>query len=602
MIIHSPDFGPGQMAAACGVQSSVPWFRRATRPVTVAIILLCWAELTTAVGITCDQANQAAPPKMLSQTCLYTTLTPQVSSAELHLFTPNYQLWSDAAEKTRWVYLPAGRQINTDDPDRWVFPIGTQFFKEFRKRIRHSDGHETEIKVETRHLMKIRSGQGLDSWAISTYKWQPDQSDAILTSGEKNVLGTSHDIPTEENCITCHMGNIDGILGFDAIQLSDAQLQHAFGHGPKRTPNQWSLQTLLDKELLSTPMAQPTLPGNPVDQKVLGYLHANCGNCHNPLGHAAEQEAEHLKLRHKLAFQSLQGTDVYHTAVNRETRNFTIVPYIAMGAKHEEMALYQSAMFLRMNSLDEDYRMPMIATEEIDYDAVALLHQWLMTLPTPREFDFKFDQKKNPAGITTANTSSTQPLFDIDPSAKGLHVQLRFHSEDDVPPVIIIYWPEDNGLEESPMMDHKEGYFTQKLIVGKQGSVMSLRNSDDVGHTIYVKDKRQDIRWQLNYMPPGSRFEQDLFWEEDTFVEMRCRLHLYMSAWAGSISSRYYTIIEFKDGETVKNMTISDIPPEFSQVKVWMPRTEPIQTRIAAGETKQLDIGDRGQLTLKRVP
>lgn len=564
--------------------------------------LFLFVELTHGSGVSCEDTAQIVLPKKLSQSCLYSTVDPLVISPELYAFTPNYQLWSDAAEKSRWIYLPEKQKINTDDPDRWVFPVGTQFFKEFRKRVRDERGIETEIRVETRHLMKVHPGEGLNSWTIATYAWQPDQADATLSSGEKNVLGTAHDIPSEEDCRLCHQGNIDSILGFDAIQLSDRQLQYAFGHGPKREQGQWSLQTLLDNKLLTAPMAQPTLPGSPLDQKVLGYLHANCGNCHNPLGHAAEQEAEHLQLRHKLAFQSLQGTDVYHTAVNRETKNFTIVPYIAMGAKHEEMALYQSAIFLRMNSIDEDYRMPMIATEEVDYEAVELIHRWLMTLPTPAEFDFRFDQRKSPTGSAHAKITAEQALDEFHADTQGLHLQLRFLSEEDVPPVMIVYWPEDKGLSENPVMDHKDGFFTQKMIVGRQGSLMSLRNSDDVGHTIYVKDKRRSIRWQLDYMPPGSRFEQELFWEEDTFVEMRCRLHLYMSAWAGSISTQYYTIIEFKNGETVKNTTITGIPPELSEVKIWMPRTETLRTRISMGETKQLAIGSKGSLTIRRVP
>jgi hypothetical protein len=55
---------------------------------------------------------------------------------------------------------------------------------------------------------------------------------------------------------------------------------------------------------LSSQFLIPQLPGNPLEQKVLGYLHSNGGNCHNPLGHASENEAAHLKLRHQLAFST----------------------------------------------------------------------------------------------------------------------------------------------------------------------------------------------------------------------------------------------------------------------------------------------------------
>ena len=46
-------------------------------------------------------------------------------------FTPTWRLWTDGAVKRRWVSLPPGGTIDTSDPDRWVFPVGTRFFKEF---------------------------------------------------------------------------------------------------------------------------------------------------------------------------------------------------------------------------------------------------------------------------------------------------------------------------------------------------------------------------------------------------------------------------------------------------------------------------------------
>jgi hypothetical protein len=527
-------------------------------------------------------------------------------SQQLHRFTPNYQLWSDAAYKSRWIYLPPNTKINTDDADRWVFPVGTQFFKEFRKTIPLATGIEKEIKVETRHLIKVRPGKGIDAWSLVTYAWQENQQDAqLILQGANHVLGSNHNIPRQEDCVTCHKGNSDIILGFDAIQLSDVQNKYSFGHGPSRGINEWTLKTLLEDNRLTTQLAQPTLPGEPLEQQVLGYFHANCGNCHNPLGHAAEQEAGHLKLRHELKFNRLEDTDVYQTAVNQETQNFTLVPYIVMGAKHEEMALFNSALFVRINSLDEEYRMPMLARETVDYSAVKLIHKWMLTLPTPQEYDFGFDKKltkKNKNNKVIKNKKSSPMVFNHD---KGLQANVEFESESSVPTVMIMYWAEDNSLQGNAVMDHFEGDFTEKLIVGNKGSAMSLRNSDDVGHTIYVKDKRRDIKWQLSYMPPGSAFEKDIFWEDDIFVEMRCRLHLYMSAWVGSINSRFYKIVEFKEGQTQYQIDMNDFPESYQNLKIWMPKIDPIDTRISINEQQQhplkLGKGIKGNITLKRL-
>ncbi len=319
------------------------------------------------------------PPQLLSSTCLYQHALASSINPVLRKFTPNYQLWSDKALKRRWIYLPENTQIDTADINRWVFPLGTQIFKEFRRTLH--DG--TEIKLETRHLLKIKREPGVSSWRFISYAWNRQQDKAALSPGAKNVLGTNHVIPTEENCIECHMGNKDPVLGFDAIQLSDKQAAMAFGYGPKRQPGELSLQLLLDNKRLSHAVPQAVLPGDAITQKALGYLHANCGNCHNPMGHAAERDAGHLKFRHDLAFKTVQETDVYRTAVNQRTQNFTEVPFIIMGADFEELALYQSAVFIRMNALDKDYRMPMLGRVTVDYQALDLIHRWMMTLETP---------------------------------------------------------------------------------------------------------------------------------------------------------------------------------------------------------------------------
>ena len=521
-------------------------------------------------------------PKQLSQTCLYTDTSLQQISAQLKKFTPNYQLWSDGANKSRWIYLPPKTQINTSNPDRWIFPLGTQIFKEFRQ-LTH-DSHR-EIKVETRHLQKVRAGNGIDSWIMSTYLWNTLQTDASLSEAQPNVLNTDHDIPSQQDCIDCHKGNKDIVLGFDAIQLSDKQARLAFGQGPKRQANEWTINSLLAEQRLSHAIKMPELPGTPIEQQALGYLHANCGNCHNELGHAADQEAEHLKFRHELAFDTLAKTDVYKSAVNQKTRNFTAVPYIVLGAERDELALYQSALYLRMNSTDEEYRMPMLASKKIDYQAISLIHRWLLTLPTPEDIIFQKTQVTLPPSTTVKEPTMLKPL-----TGPGLQVEVQFYNSPPMPPVLAIYWPEDSSLNTAPIMDHQDGFFSEKLILGNQGSQMILRNSDEVGHTIYVKDKKQNVRWQLNYMSPNSSFEQTLYWDNNIFVEMKCRLHLYMSAWVGSISSKYYKIVKFAAGQQVQRFAMSSYPESFKNISIWLPQVGLIETTIDIGETKSIEL------------
>ena len=201
-------------------------------------------------------------------------------------FAPNYPLWTDGAGKTRWIYLPPGDKIDTSDPDHWVFPVGTLFFKEFRKTIPSGLYTTKEIRIETRLLAKVKDVVGPDGWLTVTYEWQEDQRDAKLSAGYENVLGTNHDIPTQKQCVQCHQGNKDFILGFDAIQLSDARVSGNINAIEAQKPV-WTLLKLQDAGRLTHPFEEePVIPGTSLAKKALGYMHGNCGHCHNPRGEA----------------------------------------------------------------------------------------------------------------------------------------------------------------------------------------------------------------------------------------------------------------------------------------------------------------------------
>ncbi len=98
-------------------------------------------------------------PQNLRDTCLYTEMAFYTINPALVYYKPNFPLWTDDAEKYRWVYLPAA-PINTKDPNQWVFPKGTQFFEEFRRKNLKTGQIQ---RVETRWMAKRTDGTGFDA-------------------------------------------------------------------------------------------------------------------------------------------------------------------------------------------------------------------------------------------------------------------------------------------------------------------------------------------------------------------------------------------------------------------------------------------------------
>jgi len=538
-------------------------------------------------------------PKMISDVEFYEDIKSFKVRPEFVEFRPNYPLWTDGALKTRWAYFPPGTQIDNSDPNQWIFPIGTIFVKEFRKTMPKDYYSTRELKVETRFLAKFKEGPGEDAWHKIAYSWNREQTDAELSEGYENVIGTNHDIPTKKQCIQCHQGNVDFVLGFDAIQLSAHRSQFNINAIPARY-HVWNLKTLDKANMLTHPFKeQPQIPGTTVARRALGYLHGNCGHCHTPRGEAFKEDVKHLILRNNILVTSLKETDVYKTAVNQPTRNFTRIPYIIKGAQDDEMAIYQSAIYVRMNSLLPKNRMPQIGRKTVDYHGVERLYAWLQTLTTPDDLDLVTSNSTPTETKAVDNTGSLEVSV---PS--GLAAQISFTHANAVPKVLILYLPEDESLTSQPILDHDDGDFTKRLIVGAPGEQIVLRNSDEIGHTIYAELNPPEHVWDVDFMPANSSTSRPLSTNVDEFYTLKCKLHDYMLSWAGAIKTKYYKIIDLEEGQQDLRFQFGEIPPEFSQIKLWMPEYEPIALSIKQGEEVSIDLirkgTARGKLILKR--
>ncbi|MDP6934963.1 MAG: hypothetical protein QGG40_18725, partial [Myxococcota bacterium] len=112
-------------------------------------------------------AREEALPTLLSETGLYADITSKEINAAVSGFTPRFQLWSDGADKSRWVYLPECEEVDTSEMNDWRFPVGTRFFKEFAV-----DG----ARIETRLIERI--GEGPRDFVYASYQWDETETEA----------------------------------------------------------------------------------------------------------------------------------------------------------------------------------------------------------------------------------------------------------------------------------------------------------------------------------------------------------------------------------------------------------------------------------------
>lgn len=332
--------------------------------------------LTSAAQYPAAATGRPAPPPLLSQTGLYAGNGEGLQvDPQNRPFSPQYPLWSDGARKSRWVRLPAGSTIDARDIDRWDFPVGTRFWKEFTFGGR---------RVETRFLLK----DGPTSWTFASYVWNDAQTDAELVpaDGLPNVAeiapGRRHSIPSVEDCRACHDSARTEILGFSALQLSTDRDPNA-PHAEPLESGMVTLGTLTQERLLAP--ARPALVDAPPriaapdarTRAVLGYLSTNCGACHNP-----ESSLASLGLLLKARLQPAHPSR--HNPVEalfRPTAKWQI-PQAPDGASAfvTPGAPDLSALLVRMRSRRPSSQMPPLGTVLHDREAIDLVSAWIEDL------------------------------------------------------------------------------------------------------------------------------------------------------------------------------------------------------------------------------
>ena len=295
------------------------------------------------------------PSNRLSALNIYEDMEEGSISKAAIEFVPDYPLWSDGVVKRRWIILPESTQIDTHDMEHWRYPLGTIVVKEFS-----IDG----VRLETRVVEKVaETGRLKKDISLRTYVWNDAQTEAVLTQdGVVDVLSTTHNVPKQKLCITCHGGEPGGVLGFSALQLSESG----------------TLKKLAKRGLFSDPPTKSyRIPGNDVERQAIGYLHANCGHCHTE-----GTRTDFMRMRVLLNELDLPLTEwqLYKTSVDQDlvkwsTRPEQFTKRIVPGDAEA------SAVFVRMNQRDteesQDQQMPPLATELIDVQAVSLVRSWI---------------------------------------------------------------------------------------------------------------------------------------------------------------------------------------------------------------------------------
>jgi uncharacterized repeat protein (TIGR03806 family) len=288
-------------------------------------------------------------------------------------YTVNTPLFSNYAEKLRFIKIPDGERAFYNDSVNFDFPVGTILIKNFYYPLDFRKPEKGRRILETRLLVNGASG-----WEAWPYLWNDEQTEAfydpageiktisyVNSSGKK--ITTSYAIPNRNQCKGCHIrGNAMKPIGLSARQMNG---DYPYPEGRKNQLQFWKEKGMLSgvQDLTAAPkLAAWNDASTDLNLRARAYLDANCGHCHNRLGPASTSGL----------FLDINEKDPGHLGVNKSpvaagrgagNLQFDIVP----GQPNHSILVF------RMKTNDPAIAMPEIGREQVDQEGVALIEEWI---------------------------------------------------------------------------------------------------------------------------------------------------------------------------------------------------------------------------------
>jgi uncharacterized repeat protein (TIGR03806 family) len=287
-------------------------------------------------------------------------------------YTVNTPLFSNYAEKLRFIKFPENGKAVYNDSSALSFPEGTILIKNFYYPFDFRKPEKGRQILETRLL--VHESQG---WQAYPYIWNSEQTEAFYDpSGEtKTVTYTNasgkkvtspYAIPNKNQCKGCHtIGNKMVPIGTTARQLN-----RDFNYRDGKMNQLAFFQKLGKIENLPNDIPKLAVWNDPstgsLNERARAYLDANCGHCHSPNGPANTSGL----------YLNISQRDLSHLGINKAPvaagrgagdLQFDIVP----GDPHKSILIY------RMRTNDPAIAMPEIGREQVHEEAVSLLQEWI---------------------------------------------------------------------------------------------------------------------------------------------------------------------------------------------------------------------------------
>jgi len=316
-------------------------------------------------------------PESLTQLQLYQgNLAELIPSNNVFPYAMNSSSFVDYAHSEFVVRPPTGKAAEYRPDGVLEFPVGTIL----AQTLTYPDGggEGKPRHVETRVLLRRE-----DKWIALPYLWNPEQTDARLElvgarvpilrrASDGTLREQSHVVPNFNDCKRCHrIGPGVTPIGVTARQLNRPAPGDATGPSQLTT---WSQKGLITgappaEQIPSLPRWNDPATGN-LAERARAWLDINCAHCHNLQGTARNSG---LFLSSTVGEATTLGVLKSPVAAGRGSvgLQFDILP----GQPRA------SILLRRIQSTEPGVMMPEFGRTQVDEEGVALLQEWIESMP-----------------------------------------------------------------------------------------------------------------------------------------------------------------------------------------------------------------------------
>ena len=312
-------------------------------------------------------------PKKLSDYGFFDDLVSQSPSKGVLPYDLISPLFSDYADKIRFIYIPEKGFAEYRPHEVFNFPEGSVLIKTFAYLNDHSESNLDAQLLETRLLIKKNN-----KWKNVSYIWNEEQNDAFLSIAGKTIStqfvnneGALQDVryrvPNINQCKECHQRNKSiKPIGPKARNLDK---DYSYEDGVMNQLDKWHKNGWIKKDIKVKAMTDWTNTLASMNARSRSYLDINCGHCHIE-GGSADTTGLYLDFTEERKIHL--GVYKKPIAAGRASNNlkYSIVP----GDPDSSILLY------RMNSLDPGIMMPESGRALEHKEGTELIRKWIENL------------------------------------------------------------------------------------------------------------------------------------------------------------------------------------------------------------------------------